>query len=57
MSGIMGGILMFEAMITNALFSRKMTARNKPASNWNPHMGSIPEKTPTPTEAALIRSD
>lgn len=53
----MGGILMFEAMATNALFSRKMTAKNKPANNWNPHMGRIPEKTPTPTDAALIRSD
>jgi len=50
----MGGILMFEAITTNALFSRKMTARNKPASNWNPHIGSIPEKTPIPTDAALI---
>jgi hypothetical protein len=30
-----------------------MTARNNPANNWNPHMGSIPEKTPTPTAAAL----
>ncbi len=52
-SGIMGGILMFEATITKALFSRKMAARNKPANNWNPHMGNIPEKTPTPTDAAL----
>jgi len=53
----MGGILMFEAMATNALFSLKMTARNKPATSWNPQMGSIPEKTPTPTDAALIQSD
>ena len=53
----MGGILIFEAMITNALFSRKMKARNSPANTWNPHMGSIPEKTPIPTDAALIRSD
>ena len=53
----MGGILMFEAMATKALFSWKITARNKPANSWNPHMGRIPEKTPTPTDAALIQSD
>jgi len=50
----MGGILIFEAMATNALFSRKITAINKPANNWNPQMGSIPENTPTPIDAALI---
>ncbi len=49
-TGIIGGILMFAAMITSILFNRNMNETAMAISIWNPHTGNMPMKIPKPTE-------
>lgn len=51
MTGIIGGILMFDPAKVSSLFSLKSAARKNAAPVWNPQMGIIPRKTPRAREA------
>ena len=53
MIGIIGGMLIFDAIATIGLFNLKMIAKKSATISWNPHIGSIPEKTPIPNDKEL----
>ena len=50
MSGIMGGMLILDAIIVSALLSRKRVASRSATAIWKPHMGTMPINTPNPMD-------